>query len=104
NIEPIRSGRIVRFGRGQGLVKAGMGDQRSGLARRAAAACGTALFVWAIPVGAQAETVGGALIKAYLNNPDINTERAAVRAADEGMPQANAGYLPTVTANANAGV
>ena len=81
-----------------------MGDQKSGSARRAAAACGAALIVWAIAGGAQAETIGGALIKAYLNNPDINTERAAVRASDEGMPQANAGYLPTVTANANAGV
>jgi outer membrane protein len=53
---------------------------------------------------ANAETIGGALIKAYLNNPDINTQRAAVRAADEGVPKANAGYLPTATANANAGV
>ncbi len=81
-----------------------MGDQKSGSARKAAAACGTALIVWAIAAGAQAETIGGALIKAYLSNPDINTQRAAVRAADEGMPAANAGYLPTVSANANAGV
>ena len=28
---------------------------------------------------ATAETVNGALIKAYLSNPDINTQRAAVR-------------------------
>ena len=42
------------------------------------------------------ETAGGALVKAYLNNPDINTQRAAVRVADEGVPKANAGYLPTV--------
>jgi outer membrane protein len=83
---------------------AGMGDQKSGSARRAAAACGTALIVLAFAAGAQAETIGGALIKAYLNNPDINTQRAAVRATDEGMPQANAGYLPTVTGNLNAGV
>src|SRR6185437_3617503 len=77
-----------------------MGDQKSGSGRRAAATCGAALIAWAIAGGAQAETIGGALIKAYLNNPDINTERAAVRASDEGLPQANAGYLPTVTANA----
>ena len=44
----------------------------------------------------RAETIGGALIKAYLTNPDINTQRAAVRVADEGVPKANAGYLPTV--------
>jgi outer membrane protein len=48
--------------------------------------------------------VGGALIKAYLNNPDINTQRAAVRVADENIPQANAGYLPTITAQANTGI
>jgi hypothetical protein len=30
----------------------------------------------------RAETVGGALVKAYFNNPDINQQRAAVRASD----------------------
>ena len=54
----------------------------------------------AIGAGAvRAETIGGALIKAYLTNPDINTQRAAVRVADEGVPKANAGYLPTVEAH-----
>jgi outer membrane protein len=51
-----------------------------------------------------AETVGGALIKAYLNNPDINTQRAAVRVADENVPKANAGYMPTVSAQGNVGI
>ena len=51
---------------------------------------------------ASAETIGGALSKAYLNNPDINQQRAAVRASDENIPQANSGYLPTVTAQGNA--
>jgi outer membrane protein len=56
----------------------------------------------AIGVGAsRAETVGGAIIKAYLTNPDINAQRAAVRVEDEGIPKANAGYLPTVTASGN---
>ena len=49
----------------------------------------------------RAETISGALIKAYLTAPDINTQRAAVRAADEGVPKANAGYLPTVSATAD---
>ena len=49
----------------------------------------------------RAETAGGALVKAYLNNPDINTQRAAVRVADENVPKANAGYLPTITAQGN---
>ncbi len=51
-----------------------------------------------------AETIGGALIKAYLNNPDINQQRAAVRASDENVPKANAGYLPTIDAQANVGI
>ena len=51
----------------------------------------------------RAETVGGALIKAYLNNPDINQQRAAVRASDENVPKANAGYLPTISAQGNVG-
>ena len=54
--------------------------------------------------GAQGETLGGALIKSYLSNPDINAQRAAVRASDENIPKANAGYLPTVQASASAGV
>jgi outer membrane protein len=52
----------------------------------------------------QAETVNGALIKAYLTNPDINSQRAAVRETDESVPQANAGYLPKVSAFGNASV
>jgi len=54
--------------------------------------------------GAQADTIGGALQKAYLNNPDINQQRAAVRAADEGVPKANGGYLPTISGEADAGL
>jgi outer membrane protein len=52
----------------------------------------------------RAETISGALIKAYLTNPDINTQRAAVRVADENVPKANAGYLPTVEVTGNVGI
>ena len=45
-----------------------------------------------------AETISGALVKAYLTNPDINSQRATVRQTDEGVPAANAGYLPTISA------
>jgi outer membrane protein len=51
----------------------------------------------------RAETMNGALVKAYVTNPDINAQRATVRATDEGVPQANAGYLPKINAQANAG-
>ncbi|HEY1940641.1 MAG TPA: TolC family outer membrane protein [Roseiarcus sp.] len=54
--------------------------------------------------GAEAETIGGALAKAYLGNPDINQQRAAVRVSDENIPRANAGFLPTVSAEADVGV
>jgi outer membrane protein len=59
----------------------------------------------AIGAGAgSAETIGGALIKAYLTNPDINSQRAAVRQTDEGVPEANAGYLPKVSVIGNMAV
>jgi outer membrane protein len=54
--------------------------------------------------GAKAETIGGALSKAYLSNPDINQQRAGVRVSDENIPKANAGYLPTVSAETDAGL
>lgn len=63
-------------------------------------ACG-ALPVLALP--ARADTLIGALIQAYQNNPSLNSQRALVRATDEGVPQALAGYRPKVTANASLG-
>ena len=37
---------------------------------------------------ARAETLESALAQAYQNNPTINSQRAAVRATDEDVPQA----------------
>ena len=87
-------------------VKRRMGEQNDDSARRAPLRFGAGVIALALAAGpaAEAETIGGALIKAYLNNPSINAQRAAVRAQDEGVPKANAGYLPTATANLNAGV
>jgi len=56
------------------------------------------------PRAGQAETLTGALVKAYVNNPTINSSRAAVRAADENVPRANSGYLPTIAAMGSIGV
>ena len=53
---------------------------------------------------ARAETMNGALVKAYLINPDINSQRANVRKTDEDVPIANSGYLPTVEAVGSMGV
>jgi outer membrane protein len=50
-----------------------------------------------------AETMESALAKAYQNNPQLNAQRAIVRQADEGVPEALSGYRPTISANATVG-
>lgn len=64
------------------------------------ALAGLASAVLAIGVpgaSAQAETLAGALARAYQHNPELNAQRAALRATDEGVPQALSGYRPSVT-------
>ena len=53
--------------------------------------------------GAFADTLEGALALAYQNNPQINSQRAATRATDEGVGAALSGYRPTVKATAQIG-
>ncbi len=53
---------------------------------------------------AAAQTLEAALAYAYQNNPQLNAQRALVRATDENVPQALAGYRPRASATANAGV
>ena len=52
---------------------------------------------------AYADTLDGALILAYQNNPTLNAQRASVRATDESVPQALSGYRPRVTFNGTVG-
>ena len=52
---------------------------------------------------ARAETMSGALAKAYGYNPDLNQQRAATRAADEGVPRATAGWRPVLSATSSIG-
>lgn len=61
--------------------------------------------VWAAlaPVNAAAETLQAALAYAYQSNPQLNAQRAALRAIDEGVAQALSGYRPTITGNASVG-
>ena len=54
--------------------------------------------------GARAETINQALASAYNNNPTLNAQRAATRAADENIALAKSGYRPTITADANIGL
>jgi len=54
----------------------------------------------AVALTARADTLSGALANAYQNNPQLNSQRAVVRATDESVPQALSGYKPTVSATA----
>ncbi len=70
--------------------------------------CGSSLIAisLSLPLAvspAAAETIFSALARAYYFNPDLNSQRATVRAQDEGIPKAKSGYLPSVTAIGNVG-
>ena len=52
-------------------------------------------------VSARVDTLLGALAQAYQNNPQLNAQRALVRATDENVPIALGGYRPRVTATAS---
>jgi outer membrane protein len=51
---------------------------------------------------ALADTLPWALIQAYVNNPQITAQRAAVRATDENVPTALSGYRPRANATYSA--
>ncbi len=55
-----------------------------------------------VPMTVSAETILGAMAKAYENNPDLNAARAGLRATDEGVAIAKSGYRPTIAATATA--
>ncbi|PIU07617.1 MAG: channel protein TolC, partial [Methylobacterium sp. CG09_land_8_20_14_0_10_71_15] len=59
--------------------------------------CGAAL-------PASAETLDSALIRAYAANPQLNASRAGLRATDENVAIAQAGYRPRVAVDADLGV
>ncbi len=53
------------------------------------------------PLPASAESIRGALSKAYQNNSQLNSARAGVRVTDEGVAIAKSGYRPTVVGSAS---
>jgi len=55
----------------------------------------------ATPAGA--DTMEAALLRAYQTNPQLNAQRASVRATDENVPQALSGYRPKVAVTASGG-
>jgi len=67
----------------------------------AAAAVLILIHIAATP--ARADTMEAALLRAYQNNPQLNAQRATVRATDENVPQALSGYRPKVAVTAGGG-
>jgi len=55
------------------------------------------------PAPVLADTIEAALVRAYQNNPQLNSQRASVRSTDENVPQALSGYRPRVAVTASAG-
>ena len=49
--------------------------------------------------GGSAQTLQDALVAAYLTNPDLEAQRAALRATDELVPEALSGWRPTLAIN-----
>ena len=67
------------------------------------AAAAVLLMAYMGQTAALADTIEAALVRAYQNNPQLNAQRASVRATDENVPQALSGYRPRVALTASAG-
>ena len=65
--------------------------------RRFASSVALGVATLAAPSSALAETLNGALSKAYTNNPSLNAVRAVQRRTDELVAVAKSGNRPTVT-------
>src|SRR4029077_17016676 len=68
------------------------------------AAAAVLLLTCAGPVPVLADTIEAALVRSYQGNPQLNSQRAPVRATRENVPQALSGYRPKVALTASAGV
>jgi outer membrane protein len=68
------------------------------------AAATVLLLTCAGPVPVLADTIEAALVRSYQGNPQLNSQRAQVRATDENVPQALSGYRPKVALTGNVGV
>ena len=74
----------------------------SALLKRFSVSLLAASFVAAALSPVSAETLAGALAKAYNNNSELNSARAGVRITDEDVAIAKSGYRPTVNGTASA--
>jgi len=71
---------------------------RSAVFAVVATASGAAIFA---PTAARAETLMQALASAYQYNPQLDAERARLRATDEEVTRARSGFRPVITGNAD---
>ena len=81
---------------------------RGRIAKRARHASRLAIAVMAVAgiaagvsAGASAETLKQSLASTYKDNPELDAQRARLRAIDEGVPQALSAARPTVTGGAD---
>ncbi len=59
--------------------------------------CFTLCGICVVTSGAHAESLRDAMTAAYFNNPQLDAERARLRATDETVSQAKSGYRPNIT-------
>ncbi len=78
------------------------GENRSAGYGMMACTCLLSLTLVAPFHAGQAQTLEEALVSAYLTNPEIEGQRAALRAADEFVPLALTGWRPTVRVSSSA--
>lgn len=71
--------------------------------RKAVATLAAFALAYGFAHSARADTIEAALVRAYQNNPQLNAQRASVRATDETVPQALSGYRPRISATASVG-
>lgn len=94
---PPGAGTAVRRNGSDGAI---YGGRRAAFWRRALS-CLLSAALMVQPVAA--ETLKEAMRSAYRYNPQLDAERARLRATDEGVPQAASGYRPTVRGTADFG-
>jgi outer membrane protein len=58
---------------------------------------------WLATSPVASDTITQAIVKAYQNNPQLNSQRSVVRQTDELVPQALSGYRPTISATGTVG-
>jgi outer membrane protein len=80
--------------------------KRSNSSSRSLCAAAAIIATGAISLsaGARAQTLQDALTSAYNTNPQLQAERATLRATDENIPQALANWRPTVTVTGSEGI